>query len=55
MTDGPIRLEVDGVSVAFGGRSALSDVHLKVAPGEIVALLGPSGSARARCCASSPA
>ena len=44
--DGPTRLEVDGVSVAFGGRSVLSDVHLKVAPGEIVALLGPSGSGK---------
>jgi thiamine transport system ATP-binding protein len=44
--EGPPRLEVDRVSVAFDGRPVLADVHLKVAPGEIVALLGPSGSGK---------
>lgn len=41
-----MRLEVDGVSVAFGTTAVLSDIHLALAPGDIVGLLGPSGSGK---------
>ena len=52
--DSQAGIEVSGVSRAFGGFQALRDVDLEVRPGELIALLGPSGSARRRCCASSP-
>lgn len=39
-------LEVRGASVRYGSVVAVSDVSLEVAPGEIVALLGASGSGK---------
>ncbi len=39
-------LEVRGLSVSYGGTPALSDVHLRLAQGEMLALLGPSGSGK---------
>jgi sulfate transport system ATP-binding protein len=39
-------IEVRGVTKAFGSFAALTDVNLKVAGGELVALLGPSGSGK---------
>ncbi|GII92586.1 ABC transporter ATP-binding protein [Sinosporangium siamense] len=38
-----MRLEVDGVSKAFGGTRVLDDVSLVVDDGELAAVLGPSG------------
>ena len=39
-------LELDGVSVAFGGVPAVQGLSLRVAPGEIVGLIGPNGAGK---------
>ena len=39
-------VRMTGVSKAFGGVKALSDVHLEVKPGEIHALLGGNGAGK---------
>jgi branched-chain amino acid transport system ATP-binding protein len=40
------RLEVAGVSVAYDGIAAVSDVSLSVAPGRIVTVIGPNGAGK---------
>ena len=40
-----------GVSVSYSGVLAVADVSFPIPRGSIVALIGPSGSARARCSA----
>ena len=42
-TRDPAALSLRGIDKAFDGAVVLRDVHLDVAPGEVLALLGPSG------------
>ncbi|MGI4875016.1 MAG: ATP-binding cassette domain-containing protein [Janthinobacterium lividum] len=42
----PRVLEADGIQLAFGGRSLLSNVYLRVQTGQIVGLLGRNGSGK---------
>ena len=43
---GPHVLEADGIRVAFGGRTILSDIYLRVQTGQVVGLLGRNGSGK---------
>jgi ABC-type bacteriocin/lantibiotic exporter with double-glycine peptidase domain len=44
--EGPAALQLDGVTVALGGREVLSEVSLQVRPGEHLAVVGASGTGK---------
>ena len=44
-------LAVDGLRVTLDGRLVVRDASLRLARGELVALLGANGAGRRRCCA----
>jgi phosphonate transport system ATP-binding protein len=46
MIDSSVAIEIDCVNKTFGKRQALRKVSLRIAAGEMVALIGPSGSGK---------
>ena len=39
-------LQLDGLSVARGGRIVVREVSIDIPPGEVTALLGPNGAGK---------
>ncbi len=46
MSERPVKLKVDGVTVQFGDLIAVNDVSFNVQAGDIVALIGPNGAGK---------
>ena len=48
-TDGEILLEMNHVKKSFDGNGVLEDISLTVKKGEVVSIIGPSGSGSPHC------
>lgn len=46
MSDQTDLISIAGLTVKFGGLTALDDVYLKVAPNSVVGLIGPNGAGK---------
>lgn len=44
-------IEIANIKKSFGRTRVLNDISLDIPSGQMVALLGPSGSGKPRCCA----
>ena len=49
MADGKVLLEVDDVTIKFGGLTALDSVTFDIREGEILGLIGPNGAGKTTC------
>ena len=47
-------LEMNHVKKSFGDLGVIQDISLHVGEGEIVSIIGPSGSGKSHCCAVRP-
>ncbi len=45
-----IYLEMNHVRKSFGDLEVLKDISLKVEEGEVLSIIGPSGSGKSSCC-----
>jgi phosphate transport system ATP-binding protein len=43
LAEAPAKIDVAGLNFYYGDRCVLDDIHLKVRPNEVTALIGPSG------------
>ncbi len=39
-------LNIDNITMKFGGLTAVSNFKLKIAPGELIGLIGPNGAGK---------
>ena len=46
MHEAPLLLNIEGISISFGGISAVENVSLKISKDEIVSLIGPNGAGK---------
>jgi branched-chain amino acid transport system ATP-binding protein len=49
LREGVLALALEGVTLRFGGITALDDVRFTVAPGTVHALIGPNGAGKSSC------
>lgn len=49
-----IELSVENLHLTYGDNPVLKGVSMELKRGEVVSLLGPSGSGKPRCCGRSP-